>query len=775
MQEEVAQDYVITIASDGASIVETLTMIDEAGNELTTEDGLNLTLSISTETRFGDVISDVRRDPIAFEITPKVTVSAVTSDLILEGGLGSVVLEDSEYTMDLSRSIIRLEEELLPFVSLTSGSSQFQHTATWGRIDEYTILGSLISAQVGGKEEFVAFESVDIAQAGVVLLEDDTGKMITERSVIPSFPDVQPLEIKTSLSSALNQAPGDEVALEDGSGAVKLEGDYIGLEDGTGGIGLNHTYGRLTEEDFGRLATERRRLLNEMNWARAESDGAVSNYLYEARGELQLTGGEEYELLAESGDKFVTESVETFLSISALTTEIGEYFVQESDLSSRIIGEISADIDQTSKLLSADYGRRNEAIGTDTFFEIDFAAPVTLEDETLITLERDTSQDYLLVLENSNDRIYDSFILETNTTGGPGRISSEETIQNETARLVYHDLLDLVTEEDNILAEELDNILFEDHLIVPTDVNSFLAENGDDFILEHDARDNYAAQLLGYGIENVVQEFRISDLVAEIGLEYDTSKGELPGSVLMERYTPHNTIDGQIVVGANTYVKSWSDGLLVQSTTTVSLVDGADFPYGVEGGTLRYANGFVTDITDLDNNMTQLTVGNSATVDAPGQPFRIYYGSDETVPIDTPRKMKCELGTTDTNDAGREYQFIINDWVGLTIQAFHERHGNDIVFEDGVRMLIEDGELTQSENAMLLEDDTGKLGYEGDNNLIFEDIHYNEKMLIHDAERFRIKEIANNTSMIMASTETDFQTPRSDITFFIEREGRITS
>ena len=294
-------------------------------------------------------------------------------------------------------------------------------------------------------------------------------------------------------------------------------------------------------------------------------------------------------------------------------------------------------------------------------------------------------------------------------------------------------------------------------------MSSLRAENNDDFILEHDARNNYAAQLLGYGIENVVQEFRISDLVADIGLEFDGDKGELPGSILMERYTPHNTLDGQIVVGANTYVKSWSDGLLVQSTTTISLVDGASFPYGVEGGTLRYANGTVTDITDLNNNMTQLTVGNSATVDAPGQTFRIYYGSDETVPIDTPRKMKCEIGTSDTNDAGREYQFVINDWVGLTIQSLHERHGNDIVFEDGVRMLIEDGEMTQTENAMLLEDDTGKLGYEGDNNLLFEDMHYNEKMLIHDAERFRIKEIANNTSMIMSSTETDVQTPRSDV------------
>ena len=101
--------------------------------------------------------------------------------------------------------------------------------------------------------------------------------------------------------------------------------------------------------------------------------------------------------------------------------------------------------------------------------------------------------------------------------------------------------------------------------------------------------------------------------------------------------------------------------------------------------------------------------------------------------------------------------------------------GISAFYHDSAASIIEDGEITQTETAMLLEDDTGKLGYEGDNNLIFEDMLYNEKMLIHDAERFRIKEIANNTSMIMSSTETDVQTPRSDITFFIEREGRITS
>ena len=735
MQEEISKDYVVTVSTGTANLADGIGLEDGTG-VIEIEGGLDKILSEAG----GDVMSDVIREPIAFEITPKVTVSAVTSDLILEDG-GRAVLEDSEYSEDLSRSIIRLEEELLPFVSLTSGSSQFQHAATWGRIDEYTILGSLISAQVGGKEEFVAFESVDIAQAGVVLLEDDSGKMITERSVIPSFPDVQPLEINIPLSSALDQAPGDEVALEDGSGAVKLEGDYIGLEDGTGGIALNHTYGRLAEEDFGRLATERRRLLNEMNWARAESDGAVSNYFYEAQGELSLTGGEEFELLAENGDKYVSESVETPISISSLTTEGGDFLVQESDHSSRIIGEFSADIDQTAKILSADYGRKNEAVGTNTQFEVDFAAPVTLEDGTLITLETNTSQDYLLVLENSNDRIYESLVLESNTTGAPGRISSEEEIQYTTQRLVYHDLLDLVTEEDNILTEEIDNVLQEDYL------------------------------------DNIVQTIPMEDFVANIALEGDKTAD----SILLESYTP-DTTEGAVTVGANTYAKQWGDSQITQSGTTVSIASGI-FPYGAAGGTLRYANGTVTDITALNATMTQITVDNSATVGS-AQDYRIYYGDFESTPILNPRVMKCEIGTTDTNEIGREYQFLINDWIDMTIQGLYNRHGNDIVLEDGERILYEDGELTQDENVILLDDTTtdtptsstiGKLGYEGDNNLLFEDIHYNAKMLLYDAERFRIKEIANNTSMIMSSTETDFQTPRSDITFFIEREERITS
>ena len=428
---------------------------------------------------------DVRSQPIDLTLTPKLTVKALSNELVyedtnypigleestlvsilFEDGTGSVVVEGDSFGFivyedeAVTHGVLVLEKEDVPYFSITSGSSAFHHAGTWGRIDEFTIIGSLISAQVGGKEEFVALESVDIAQAGVVLLEDDSGKVITERSVIPSKPDMQPVEVNIPLSTLRNQAPGDEVVLEDGSGVVMLEGSYIGLEDDTGGIGLEHTYGRLTEEDFGRLATERARLINEMNWATVESDGAVSNYSYEARGELRLTGGEEYELVAESGDKFVTESVETTTSIQPLLTEAGDYLVQESDQSSRIIGEFSADIDQTAKILSADYGRKNEAIGTNTFFEIDFAAPLVLEDGYNVTLENSTPQNYIIVLENSNDRIYDGILLEDDTYG---KVISEEEIQFETERLVFHDILDLVTEEDNILSEELDNILQEDY------------------------------------------------------------------------------------------------------------------------------------------------------------------------------------------------------------------------------------------------------------------------------------------------------------------------
>ena len=281
-----------------------------------------------------------------------------------------------------------------------------------------------------------------------------------------------------------------------------------------------------------------------------------------------------------------------------------------------------------------------------------------------------------------------------------------------------------------------------------------------------------------YVFDNIVQTIPMEDFVANIALEGVNTED----SILLESYTPDNT-EGAITVGANTYAKQWGDSQITQSGTTVSIASGT-FPYGASGGTLRYANGTVTDITALNAAMTQITVDNSATVGS-AQDYRIYYGDFESVPIVKPRVMKCESETTDTNGIGREYQFIISDWINMTVQEFYNRHGNDIVLEDGERILTEDGETSgQDENVILLDDTNtstptsstiGKLGYEGDNFLLFEDMHYNEKMLIHDAERFRIKAIISNTNMTMASTETDVQTPRSDITYFIEREERILS
>lgn len=107
-----------------------------------------------------------------------------------------------------------------------------------------------------------------------------------------------------------------------------------------------------------------------------------------------------------------------------------------------------------------------------------------------------------------------------------------------------------------------------------------------------------------------------------------------------------------------------------------------------------------------------------------------------------------------------------------TITALLNRHGNNINYEDEYRIYVEDGETTVDDNIILLEDDT-KLSYEQNDTLLLED-NFDSQFLLRDGERFIVKNIANNTSMTLSSTETT-HTPYTNATFFIERTERITS
>ena len=272
------------------------------------------------------------------------------------------------------------------------------------------------------------------------------------------------------------------------------------------------------------------------------------------------------------------------------------------------------------------------------------------------------------------------------------------------------------------------------------------------------------------------------------------------------------------IVQEEFYYKQWSEGQIQQTGTTVTIASGR-LPHGIhEGGQLRYANGLHTRITSMGSLNEEFEVENSATVST-AQNYRILYGVDDTA-YNKEVFVSLELNTLSSsgaNDAGRQYQFTPDGIVGhedldgfgtftLTPFQLDQRHGNDIVYEDGERILHEDGELTQDENVILLEvndvliledstnenhnsllletggeifleetnqDSEFKLSMESNDVVMLENpvSSFDFRLLNMDGARFRIGLISNSTFMTVDSTETFFERPDSPI--IIERAERI--
>ncbi len=270
------------------------------------------------------------------------------------------------------------------------------------------------------------------------------------------------------------------------------------------------------------------------------------------------------------------------------------------------------------------------------------------------------------------------------------------------------------------------------------------------------------------------------------------------------------------IVQENFYYKQWSEGQIQQSGTTVTIVSGR-LPHGVhDGGQLRYANGLWTNITSSGGNREEFVVENSATVST-AENYRVYYAVDDTA-YNTESYVSLELNTLGedgANDAGREYFFTPDGIIGhedidgngtytLTTFQLDQRHGNDIVYEDGERILHEDGELTQDENVLLLEwndvllletstqdgedsvlnedegevilEDTNqasefKISMESSDTVLLEQDTFGSKLIWFDGARFDIKQISNSTFMTIESTETFWERPNSPI--LIERAERV--
>ena len=581
------------------------------------------------------------------------------------------------------------------------------------------------------------------------------------------------------------------------------------------------------------------RITNAVNLA-AGSGKAVSGYMTQGSGQVQLKNSEDYELLAEDGRRLVTESL---LEETQIIAEDGRLYKLEHDEDIAFITSHTVAGPAGRVLLRAEYTRDSEAIGTSTEFETDLNSIIILEDNSgVIELESYTPQDYLILLENEIGTI----TLEENTTGGPGQILQDDAVVTTTKRLVFEDLKDLILEDEGIALEQPIYVETEDYTTADEIVN-LVTENGNQ--LDAENGNNLVSEEVGIGNINIVHTFdlKIGDFVPSIGLEYDVDDGEIPGGIILEDYTTRIndhwlTEDEKRLVVEHTsadygsdyitlllegsYAASWSEGTIQQISDTITLT-GSEWPHGVDDdGVLYYADGSTANVTSrvISSDFQRITVDKVKTISA-DENYIIHYGRYLTshASQDTDY-LKCEFNADETtatyfNDIGKGYLYHINGMVdhegtagGVSIPTFEERLGNDIVYEDGERILTEDGEVDHiaiearagetiylvsengdnlvSENGdnfyysilpevitltnvIKLEDGTGFLAMEEDDEVLLEDKHLNYRLLNFEGTRYMVDYIANNTFLKVSSGETPHIT--IDTPILVERFERVTT
>ena len=529
--------------------------------------------------------------------------------------------------------------------------------------------------------------------------------------------------------------------------------------------------------------------------------GKSSSVTVKASGAINATQGEEFEFLAEDDRRFVTESSGTLRNF---VSEAGDNYVLEHDSNLRLSDMRAGELDIVSALISEVYDRQPSVTGTDTKFSEDFNAPIVLEDfsdenrtvqtATYIELEVSTAEEDLILIEGG-DRVFVPIVLETAT--GDGNLALEISDEYDSRKLLYTELLDVIIEEETIAQEEDFKILMEADTGVVS--QTFIHDNGTDtLVLEHRIGD-YSTE--SNPLENISQgELRIEDFVANIALEDN-------GSILLEERTPtglgitlvnengdrfiHDGHDSDLssavfLLAQHSYVGLFSSGQIQihndQSTSlaTFELIGDFEFPHGTNDARIELsvdAPDFATVVTVIDDYLLDVDLGSIVFEDGEkmlneddsgdvvakrdyataAQNYKLEYGryTQDSVINDT-RYMKVEEGTTDCNNIGRNYLFVVNGFFSTTggtagqigLEEFTERIGNDVILEDGGLILIEDGEQTQDPNALLIEDNSTYLTFEENDSILAEsEVGYTDKLLNFEPTKHRIEYIANNTFM----------------------------
>ena len=555
---------------------------------------------------------------------------------------------------------------------------------------------------------------------------------------------------------------------------------------------------------------------------------AVAGFVQKLEGTATFKSGDDYELLAEDGKRFITEDD---LELDNLLSEAGDIFVDEADVNRKLSSERGDPADGESFVfLRASYDRKSEVIGTGTFFETDFNAPIVLEDRTgVIELEDSTSQEELIVLENSTDRIFEYILAEDGQAFD--RIAHENYDVNETKRrLVHQEYLDIIIDESSIALEEDFKMQLEDYCSTPN-MQTLVAENGDNLELEHLETTFFGDERL-IAIENLAneRELTISDFTPNLALETDlyvapesiileshttwtddaefglilnedesliaaerTDSDGAQGYILHEEHYAHEFNEGTVTV-LNDYDPDGSHSAN-QSTIEIQLDGNTTFPHGVRSSNAKIVFHSIDDSADVvsvgsplmgdessvKEHIIQADFGSFLLEDGSGvllddadgdkvkrdlgfttsQNYVLKYGIAERNESDV-NFLKVEENTSVTSSDTPDYwQYTINGWKStinadttMTSAELKERVGNDIVMEDGERLLTEDGEVTQDNLTLLLEDDN-YLNMEENDSLLLEEVDYYHpsKMLQYEEQLYRIDYIANNTFFKVSTGE----------------------
>ena len=553
----------------------------------------------------------------------------------------------------------------------------------------------------------------------------------------------------------------DFILLEESDGTNPV---YIATEssmteeiDGIGEIDIipDGSYKLILENEFGKH--ENSFLISE------ESSGIILEAGTSSEGEIIFEDGGKLLLEVDAENKFdliqphvavsvrathsLLESGDTLNEGSFLTTGIGNRTygsVALSDLSSEFEllaedGKVFISEQSTSRkdnLITEAYDRGVVATGTVTQFEFDFNNLIVLEgtEKGVINLEAATPEENSIILESDDS---DVILLLQQEDGS--KIFTEEYIAGlipDPERLCHVGLHDLILEEEGILQEAVDQIKLEDFTldnITQEDdiIGDFVPYLGWE---SHDAAT--AVEAAVSTVDNMLLE-SATHKTENVSIVNET--GELIGQEDDE--TSHIVLD-------DFYFKYYSKGTITQTGTTITL-SGSTFPSAVvNSGRFFYESGASpsltgrngvesTDIVSVSDSGLELTVENSTTISS-AEHYKIEYGLDET-PATVDAFIVMEAYTLDTTAEVVRVDLIFNgegtvnhgytrgedsDGLGtytVSIAAFADIVGNDVIYEDGERILAEDSiggyvafedssqnvSLGIAHSRVLNEDDTG--------------------------------------------------------------------